>query len=759
MRSTFASFVLLCALATPAAAFEPFVIRDIRIEGIQRTEAGTVFSYMPVKVGDTLTEARAAETIRALFATGFFKDVRLEYQGDVLIVLVEERPAIGQLDFYGIKEFDKDQIRSSLKELGLAEGRIYDRALLDKAEQELKRQYLARGKYDAQVSTTVTPLERNRVAIRFDVSEGEVAKIRQINIVGATVFREKDLLSLMNLTTPTWLSWYTKNDQYSRQKLAGDLETLRSYYLNRGYLDFSIDSTQVQISPDKRDIYITISISEGPRYVIGDVKVGGELLLPEETLRKLIKIRSGEVFSRERVNASVSAIADRLGNDGYAFANINAVPEVDKANQRVSFTFLIDPGRRVYVRRVNVAGNTRTRDEVIRREVRQSEGGWYAQDKIKLSQQRLDRLDYFKSVNIETPAVPGTTDQIDMNITVEEKPTGNIMAGAGFSSTEGLVLSGSVTQSNVMGSGNILSVQANTSKINTTYALSFTNPYYTDDGLSVGFDVYWREVDASQLSISSYNTGTKGLGGRIGVPLNETDFINFGLAAEKTTLSLGNTMTAQYNAFVATYGDSFTTLRGEASWARDSLNSRLFPTQGTKQRATLEIGLPGGELQYYKASYQHQWFVPIGRDSAFMLNGDIGLGDGLGSKPLPFFKNFYAGGATTVRGFAAGTVGPKDPATGDALGGWRRVIGNAEYFFPFPGLGNDKSARLSAFFDVGGVAPTGQSFSSDDFRYSAGVGLTWVSPLGPLKFSLAAPLKKENGDKTEMFQFQFGSVF
>lgn len=757
MKLRLISLAILLASGN-ALAIEPFVIKDIRVEGIQRTEAGTVFSYMPVKVGETLDDEKAAATIKALFATGFFRDVRLEYQGDVLIVQVQERPGVGQIEFVGMKEFDKAAVKDSLKQLGLAEGRIFDRSLLDKAEQELKRQYLARGRYAAEVQTTVTPLERNRVAVQFSVTEGEVAKIKQINLVGTEVYREKDLLSLFSLTTPNWLSWYTKNDQYSKQKLSGDLETLRSYYLNRGYLDFNIDSTQVQISPDKKDIYITINVAEGKRYVVGDLKVGGEPLLAEAELKKLIKVRSGDIFSRERLNESVKAISDRLSNDGYAFANVNAVPEVDKANQRVAFTFLVDPGRKVYVRRINLAGNTKTRDEVIRREVRQSENGWYDQSKVTTSRERLNRLDYFKDVNIETPAVPGTSDQVDMNITVEEKPTGNILAGAGFSSSEGVVLSGSISQSNFLGSGNFVSVQTNTSKVNKVYAFSFTNPYYSDDGLSLGFDAYLRDSNSASLSVSSYTTATKGLGGRIGVPLNETDSVNFGLAAEATKLKLGDSPPASYTDFQNVFGNSFTTLRGEIGWGRDSRDQKLAPTQGTLQRASLEMGLPGGELQYYRATYQHQVFFPITRDSNLMLNGEIGLADGYGNDPLPFFKNFYLGGVSSVRGYKSGTIGTKD-VNGESVGGWRRLVGNAEYFFPTPGFGNDKSVRLSAFVDAGALAPVGSSFSSNQLRYSAGLGMLWVSPVGPLRFYLAQPFNKDSTDKTERFQFQLGNVF
>lgn len=758
MRPSLLVWLVAAGLSRAAFAFEPFVVKDIRVEGIQRTEAGTVFSYLPVKVGETFDEEKSAAAIKALFATGFFSDVRLEVQDGVLIVQVQERPAIGQIDIFGAKEFGKDQLKTGLKEVGLAESRIFDRALLDKAEQELKRQYLARGKYGVEIKTTVTPLERNRVAIRFDISEGEVAKIRQINIVGAQAFREKDLLDLMNLSTPNWLSWYTKNDQYSKQKLAGDLETLRSFYLNRGYMDFAIESTQVQITPDKKDIYITINIHEGPRYTLSDIKVAGELLIPEDELRKLVTVRSGEVFSRERITETTKAISDRLGNEGYAFANVNAVPEVDREHQRVAFTFFIDPGRRVYVRNVRITGNTRTRDEVIRREMRQIEGGWYSAAKINRSRERLDKLDYFKEVNVETPAVAGTTDQVDVNVRVEEKPTGNIMAGAGFSSGEGLILSGSVSQANVLGSGNFLAVQANTSKVNTVYALSYTNPYYTDEGLSLGFDIYTRKVDSTALSVTTYTTSSQGLGLRLGVPITETDTVGFGLGYEHTKSTVDTTASPVYAQFVSTFGNSYSILRGDASWARDTRDSRLYPMKGMLQRAVGEIGLPGGELNYVKLTYQHQWLKPLSRETALLLNGEVGWAKGLGGDPFPFFKNYYVGGVTSVRGYKAGTIGPKDNL-GQAIGGTRRLVGNAEYLFPVPGMKNDKSARLSAFVDAGAVYGEGAKVTLGDLRYSAGVALSWVSPVGPLKFSLAKALNAKPDDKTEVFQFQLGYVF
>lgn len=766
MKIKLLPMLLMSLYGASAWAIQPFVIKDIRVEGIQRTEAGTVFSYLPVKVGETLDDDKAAAAIKALYSTGFFKDVRLEVENDVLVVMVQERPAITQIDFVGLKEFDKKQLVDGLKQVGLAEGRIFDKSLLDRAEQELKRQYLSRGKYAIAITTTVTPLERNRIAISFNISEGEVAKIQQINIVGNDAFKEKDLLELFVLSTPGWMTWWSKNDQYSKQKLAADIETLRSYYLNRGYLEFNVDSTQVSISPDKQAIYITININEGPKYTISDIKLAGEMLVPEEQLRKLIKIKPGDVFSREKLTDSTKQISERLGNDGYAFANVNAVPELDKEKQEAKFTFFIDPGRRVYVRRINVTGNAKTRDEVVRREMRQIEGSWYAGDKINRSRERLNRLGYFSDVNIETPAVAGTTDQVDMNINVTEKPTGSIMAGAGFSSSEGLIFSGSVSQANVFGSGNFLSTQFNSGKINTVYSVSYTNPYFTDDGISRGFDIYKRKVNASSLSISKYDSNSVGGGVRFGVPLNEMDTVNLGLAVESTQLTLYDDSPARFKSYVETFGASNTTLRADSGWARDTRDSLTYATRGSLQRAFAEVGLPGGTLKYYKLSYQHQWLTPLPlyKDLTLSLNGEAGYGNGYGGKPLPFFKSFYAGGNTSVRGFKASSLGPRD-VDGNALGGNRRLVGNAEVLFPFPGLKNDKSLRMSVFLDGGSV------FGADDvqgrydklrfgdLRFSTGLAVSWQSPMGPMKFSIAKPLNAKEDDKVERFQFILGQTF
>ena len=766
------TLALAAVLAAPSLlAGEPFVVTDIRVEGIQRTEAGTVFSYLPVKVGETMTDEKTAAAIKALYATGFFKEVRLEARDGVLIVTVEERPSIAKITLEGIKEFSEDDLKAGLKQTGLAEGRVLDRSLVEKAEQELQRQYFNRGKYSVEIKTTLTPLERNRVAVQFDVVEGESARIQQINIVGNKAFTESELLGEITSTTPGWFTWYTKNDQYSKARLGGDIEALRSFYLNRGFIEFNVDSTQVSISPDKQGIYITINVTEGPQYTVSSVKLAGQMLVPEEELQQLITIAPGEVFVRDRLTETTKKIGERLGNDGYAFANVNAVPELDKEKGTVAFTLFIDPGRRVYVNRVNVTGNTKTRDEVVRREIRQMEGAYYDAEKINRSRERLNRLGYFSEVNIETPAVTGTTDQVDVNVNVAEKSTGSIQLGAGFSSSEGLVLSGSVSQANAFGTGNRVTAQVNTSDVNTVYALSFLNPYFTLDGISLGYDLYKRDVNTDSIDVGNYESSTLGAGVRFGFPVNERDFISLGLVYEQTSITTSPTSPQQYIDYVNTFGSDNDVVRVDASWARDTRNSFLFPTKGMLQRVSSEVGTPLGDLQYYKVSFQHQQFFPLSEQFTLMINGEIGLGGGLDGKPLPFFENFYAGGSGSVRGFATGTLGPKD-FQGDALGGEQRVIGNLELFFPLPGIKDDQSLRMSAFVDAGGAYGPGGSpvgingpqstfsdFSFDDLGVSAGIAVLWVSPLGPLKFSLAQPLVTQDGNEEEVFQFTLGNSF
>jgi outer membrane protein insertion porin family len=758
------SALVVALFSQQALALEPFVVKDIRVEGLQRTEAGTVFNYLPVQVGDVMSDEKATQAIKSLYGTGFFKDVRIEAEGDVLVVTVQERSAIAKIDFSGNKSFPSDKMSEGLKQIGIAEGLIFDKSQLDRAEQEIKRQYLSQGKYGATVKTVVSPLERNRVAVRFEIEEGIVAKIRDINIVGNNVYSTDDLRAEFLLTTPNWMSWWNKDDQYSKQKLTADLETLKSFYLNQGYLEFSIDSTQVSISPDKQDIYITVNVTEGEKYTISDVKLAGELQLPESELAPLITIAKGDTFNRQMISESSKALSERLGNEGYAFANVNAIPEINKEKHTAAFTFFVDPGKRVYVRRINLTGNSRTRDNVLRREMRQLESAWYAGDKIDRSKERLNRLGYFETVDVETPAVPGTTDQVDLNINVVEKSTGSIQFGAGLSSNEGVVLGITVNQQNFLGTGNHVSAQINTGKVNTTYSLSYTDPYFTPDGISRGFDVYRRDVNTDSLNIGSYNSSSYGAGVRFGVPLGEKEFLSFGLTGDLTKIELTSKSPKQYLDFCGnTTGCTSNSIPLALGWTYDSRDNIQFPNKGVLQRVSAEVTLPVLDLQYYKLEYKHTWFKNVKKDFTFMLNGELGYADSYGGKAYPFFKNFYVGGVNSVRGFDNGTIGPRDidPATGldFSVGGTTRIVGNAEVFTPVPFIKNSSQFRLSAFADAGSVYGKGDGISLGDLRYSTGVGISWFSPFGPLKLVFAKALNAKAGDRTQSLQFQLGSQF
>ncbi|RBA24192.1 outer membrane protein assembly factor BamA [Herminiimonas fonticola] len=772
-----------------AHAADPFTVKDIRVEGIQRTEAGTVFSYLPVRVGETFTDEKGATAIKALYATGFFKDVRIEVEGDVLVVFVEERPAIAAVEFTGTKEFDKEQLTKALKEIGVGESRIFDKALVDRAEQELKRQYLSRGLYSVVITTTVTPIERNRVSITFAVEEGDVSRIKNINIIGSKAFSEKELIKNMSLSTPGWFTWYSKADQYSKQKLAGDIEKMKSFYLDRGYIEMQIESTQVSISPDKKDIYITVNIKEGEKYSVSDIKLEGEMFGREEELKSLLQLKKGDVYSGEKLTASTKNISERLGNFGYAFANVNANPQLDRDKKEVAFTILIDPGKRVYVRNINISGNTKTRDEVIRRELRQFENSWYDGEKIKLSRDRVDRLDYFNEVTVETPDVPGKTDQVDVNLAVTEKPTGNIMLGAGFSSSEKLSLSGAINQANAFGSGNTVGIDVNTSKLNRTIALSSTNPYFTDDGISRSYEVFTRTTRPPTINTGDYRIRTNGANVKFGVPFSEYDRVFFGIGIEQTdletytntngTVTNNTTSPDAYRRYVdningvarkddprsafqeGQHDASATALPLTAAWQRDNRDSALVPTKGRYQRANFEIS-PAGDSNYFRATYQQQWFRPLFSSTTLALNGEVNYGKALGGKVYPIFKNFYAGGIGSVRGYESSSLGPKDEITGDPLGGSSRLIFNAELQFPFPGSGIDRSLRWFTFFDAGNVYKDG---FGGDLKTSVGIGLSWISPIGPLKLSFGKALNADDSadvtkrDKTQAFQFQLGTGF
>ena len=748
--------LLLCG---PARAFEPFTVDDIRVEGLQRISAGTVFNYLPVKIGQTMDTGASVSAIQALFKTGFFEDVRLEREGDVLVVFVQERAAISSIELKGNKDLDSEELLSGLKEIGLAEGRVFDRSLLEKVEQELQRQYFSRGKYAVKINTTITPLERNRVGILIDISEGRVARIRQINIIGNHTFSDEELLDEFSLTTPTFFSAFTKRDQYSKQALAADLEVLRTWYLDRGYLKFQVNSTQVSITPDKKDIYLAINITEGDQYRIKVVTLSGDLVVPAEEIYPLISINPGDVFSRKRVTESVDKISSLLGNQGYAFANVNTVPDIDDEADEVSLGYFIDPGKRVYVRRINISGNSITRDEVLRRELRQMEGGWYSAEKVERSRTRLDRLGFFEEVNVETPSVPGTTDQLDVNYSVKETSSGSVTAGIGFSQSSGLVFNASVQQSNFLGSGNRVSFAFDNSDVNTVYSYSYVNPYWTIDGISRGFGAYYRETDASEANLSDYTTDTRGADVNFGVPVNEFDTIRFSAGYRGLDLSSTSFSPSYITDFEDAHGNDFDDLVLSASWRRDSRNRNLFPDRGGLQSIALETTIPGSGLEYYKLDYTQQQFIRLTSDLTLGLKARLAYGDGYGDfDNMPFFENFFAGGIRSVRGFEDNTLGPKDEF-GEAIGGSFLTVFNAEIIFPLPFVETASATRLSAFFDIGNVYSDINTFEAGDLRYSAGLAGVWASPLGPISVSVGFPLNAEDGDEEQNFQFTVGSFF
>jgi len=746
-----------------ALAVDPFTVKDIRIEGVQRTEAGTVFSYLPVRVGETFNDEKGAAAIRALYATGFFKDVRIEAESGVLVVFVEERPAVAAIEFTGIKEFEKEMLIKALKDIGLAEARIFDKALVERAEQELKRQYLSRSLYNAQITTTVTPLERNRVSVNFTVDEGEPARIRKISFVGNKAFSDSQLRGQFALTTPGWLTWLSKADQYSRQKLTADIESLKSYYQDRGYIEMQVESTQVSITPDKKDIYLTINVKEGERYTVSGIKLEGQMLGQDEAIAKLVQLKKGDVYSGEKMTASAKKISEYLGNFGYAFANVNPNPVIDREKKEVAFTIFIDPGRRVYVRQMNIAGNSRTRDEVIRREFRQVEGSWYNGENIKLSRDRVDRLGYFKEVNIQTPEVPGVPDQVDVNMTVAEKPTGNLQMGVGFSQSEKLMLQSSIQQENFAGTGNTVGLAANTSSRYRTIALSQTNPYFTDDGVSRSYEVFLRTTRPPLLNTSDYKVQTIGANVKFGVPFTEVDRVFFGVGVERTKVETFENSPERYEKFVTDLGGTnpgsatASSLPLTVAWQRDSRDSALVPTKGRYQRANLEFSLLG-DLKYYKATYQHQYYWPLSRTVTLALNGQLDYGRGLSGKPYPIFKNVYAGGIGTVRGYESSSIGGLD-ANEDAIGGSKRAFANIELQLPFSNDGKDRTLRWFTFFDAGTVWDEHAKMRFSDLRYSAGFGISWVSPVGPLKLSYGIPLNAKPEDRRQQIQFQLGTGF
>jgi len=745
-------------ISANVSAIETFVVKDIRVEGLQRISAGTVFNYLPVKIGETMNSERSAEAIRTLFRTGFFKDVRLERDDGILVVIVSERPSIFKIVIEGNKDIGTDELMDVLKEIGLSEGRVFDRSLLDKIEQELRRLYFSRGKYGVKIKSTVTPLERNRVSLLLDVSEGVVARIHQINIVGNKTFTDKELLEDFEISTPTFFSFYTGNDKYSRQKLSADLERLRSYYLDRGFIKFNIDSTQVSITPDKKDVYITINITEGDKYTVSEVKLAGELVVQKEKIFNLITIKKGDTFSRRKSTENSDKITKLLGNDGYAFANVNVIPDIDEKEKHVAMTFFVDPGKRVYVRRINFTGNTTTRDEVLRREMRQLEGAWISTDKVERSRTRLDRTGFFEEATVETPAVPGSPDQVDVNYSVKERASGNLTGGLGFSQSQGLIFNINVSENNYLGTGKRFSLGLNTSEVNTLYSFSFFNPYYTLDGVSRSFNFLFQQTDAGNANIADFSSDTASIGVNYGIPFSEFNSAGIGVSLNRTAITTTNSTPREFLAFVRNNGSSFATAQFSGSLSHDTRNRAIFPDRGGSQ--SVSGLLVAGELLYYKFTYKHIKYLQLTRHLTLQLKGDLGFGDGFGgTTELPFFENFLAGGGRSIRGFQDNTLGPRD-SFGDPLGGNLKAVGNVDLIFPIPFLKKEdtKAWRFTAFFDAGNVFDTNAGFS-DGLRYSTGIGATWLSPFGALSVSLAQPFNKKSQDQVETFSFSFGQAF
>jgi outer membrane protein insertion porin family len=797
--------------AASAATDLPFVVGDIRVDGLQRIGAGTVFTYLPVERGDTLDATKAAQAIRALYKTGFFEDVRLGRQGDILVVTVTERPAINKLTITGNKDIKTDDLMKGLKDIGLAEGETFDRQSLDQVTQELTRQYNNRGKYNVEITPTIARLDRNRVDVTIAIKEGKAAKIRHINLIGNEKFPQDDITDNWESRESNWLSWYRRDDQYSREKLSGDLEKLNEYYLDRGYIDFSVDNTQVAISPDKRDMFITAGLTEGEPYTVSSVKVSGDTILPADEIQRFVLLKEGQTFSRKALEVTSDAITNTLSNIGYAFAQVNPVPQVDRDKHTIAIDLQVVPGPRVNVRHILFTGNTRTSDEVLRREMRQFENSWYSQAAIDRSKVRLQRLGYFDKVEVETKPVPGTPDQVDVVYNVSETNSGSFTFGLGYSQLSGITTSIQVSENNFLGTGNRVSVEASRNVYLQRYSFSFLNPYFTDGGVSLGYNLWWREFDNSNYNTASYSTTSAAAQMVLGLPITENDTVTAMLGIDRNQIYAYQGSSPQsFVDYIDALGTrTFHAWRTELGWARDTRNDYFAPTRGMYQRISAEIALPGSTVQYYKLNYQFSKYWPLSRYMVLNTRAEIGYGDSYGkavsrnvcytpgtyvdsdgdgtvdtyvpgadpSVPcettssdylktvtadgLPFYENFYAGGTNSVRGFKDNTLGPRGTALGSSylqpLGGAVKTVGSLELIFPT--LIKSSAARVSAFVDFGNVFTNADSFDAGELRASTGVALLWRAPVGPISISYAFPLRKEEGDEIERLQFTFGGSF
>ncbi|MTI14251.1 outer membrane protein assembly factor BamA [Sansalvadorimonas verongulae] len=763
-------------LAGQASAF---VVNDIRLDGLQRVSAGTVFNILPISIGDDINSKSIADSAKALFRTGYFQDIQLGRDGDVLVVTMVERPSISKIEIEGNKAIKSEDLLNGLKQSGLAEGEIFQQATLEAIRMELERQYVAQGRYGARIEAEVKPLPRNRVAITIKVREGKVSTIKDVNIVGAHVFKSEELADLFELKPSNWMSWYSNDDKYSREKLSGDIERLRSYYLDRGYINFNIVSTQVSITPDKEGVYITLNIDEGEKYKVNEVKLAGDLAVDKKEVEALLLVKPEQTFSRQIMTTTEDLITRRLGNEGYTFANVTGIPTPNHENNTVDITFFVDPGRRAYVRRINFSGNLKTEDEVLRREMRQMEGASANTAKIDQSKARLGRLGYFKQVDVETTPVPGSGDLVDVNYTVEEQPSGSITASLGFSQSDGLILGGSITQDNFLGSGNRVSLSANSSRTRKLYSFSFNDPYFTVDGVSRGYSLYYSKTNYSDSDITNYNVDTVGGDVTFGYPISEITSVRIGGGVENNKLRIGSAPALRVKEFTDREGSDFTNFKANIGLYQSTLNNGLLPTRGWSQSVSADVAVPGSDLTFYKLNYRGQYFQPLSRTLTLRLASRLGYGAAYGSTyDLPFFENYYGGGFGSIRGYRDNSLGPRtlqsngqyDPIGGDVL-----MEGTAEVLFPLPFIKDQRQLRTSVFFDAGNVFETGCKSGKDskgrdyssgctkpslsDLRYSVGVGLTWITPMGPLTFSLARALKEEDLDETQVFQFSLGAPF
>ncbi len=769
--------IALCGLVYSTLAF-PFVISDIRVEGLQRISAGTVFGAIPFNAGDDIGPLEIRQIGRSLFANGSFDDVQIGRDGDVLVIIVQERPTIDSIEFDGNKAIKTEALIEGLNDSGLSEGQIFKKVTLEHITSDLERQYVAQGRYDANIETTLEALPRNRVAIKVEVYEGNVSGIRHINIVGNEVFDDETLVELLELKPPSLLSFYTKDDQYSREKLQGALEEIESWYLDRGYLNFVIDSTQVAIAPNMEDIYITINLIEGEQFTIGGVEVVGELQnIPETSIRSILLTREGQIFSRELMTASEENIERALGNAGYTFVSATGEPVIDEEDgDTVTVRYFVDTGQRTYVRRINFRGNTVTQDEVLRREMRQTEGGWASTAYIEGSKIRLERLGYFTEVGVETPSVPGTEDQIDVNYTVQEQPSGSISATLGYAEQIGLILGLTYQERNVVGSGNSLTVGINRSDFQQAVNMSFFNPYYTVDGVSRGYSVFYQKSDYDERNVVSFSTDSFGGSINYGYPISEVSRINFGVGIESTKITAGVVPAQEISEFVAREGSNFDLVNLTASYSMSALNRGLLATAGRSQSISLELTVPGSELEYYRINYKGQIFFNLFDPLVLRLRAELGYGDTFGDTvTFPFYKNFYAGGVGSVRGFEKSSLGPQaTPASGattfndtDPIGGNVLIEFGAEVLFPLPFVDDQRQIKAALFVDAGNVFNTNclaislicNDLEPDELRYSAGIAVTWITGLAPISLILSYPLNEKPEDEVERFQFELGGVF